>query len=38
MRQFDSGIGLEYSQESHEEAKLLEELPEYEADEEEEEE
>ncbi|KAF9126673.1 hypothetical protein BGW39_006451 [Mortierella sp. 14UC] len=34
MRQFDSGIGLDVSQESHDEAELLEELPEYEADEE----
>ncbi|KAF9151396.1 hypothetical protein BG015_006729 [Linnemannia schmuckeri] len=28
MRQFDSGIGLDGSQESHDEAELLEELPE----------
>ncbi|KAF9137435.1 hypothetical protein BGX30_010261 [Mortierella sp. GBA39] len=38
MRQFDSGIGLDGSQESHDEAELLEELLEEEAEEEEEEE
>ncbi|KAF9901645.1 hypothetical protein EC991_005832 [Linnemannia zychae] len=37
MRQFDSGIGLDGSQESQDEAELLEVVPEYEAEEEEEE-